>query len=98
MRASQNIIDFIKTFEALRLEAYDDGGGVCVMKNGKARGANPPVHSGEAHPNATLSTEQLEQVKARYAQLRNYSAVGREFGVSHQTVRRIQNNLTRVNG
>lgn len=43
MKISQSGIDFIKSFEGLRLKAYDDGGGVWTIGYGSTKG----VHKGD---------------------------------------------------
>lgn len=53
MRISQAGIDFIKTFEELRLEAYDDGGGVWTIGWGHTQG----VHKGDE-----ITTEEAESM------------------------------------
>jgi len=41
MKISNTCIEFIKTFEELRLEAYDDGGGVWTIGWGHTKGVYP---------------------------------------------------------
>lgn len=56
----------------------------------------PPIHRGEAHPKAALSDAVVADLRKRGAAKGEYSRLGREYGVSPQTIRRIVLGRTRV--
>ena len=58
----------------------------------KDRGRAPPVQSGETHPMATIPDSELPAIRVSKE---THSALGRKYGVSHQTIRRIRKGISR---
>lgn len=67
----------------------------CIVHGTKT---NPPVHAGMAHHNATLSTEQVEEIRRTEFKRGTQAALARQFGVAPITIQRIQKGLSRANG
>lgn len=62
----------------------------------KGRGADPPLVQGEAHPKATLTDRQVEEIRALRAQGVPQREVARRYGCSQSTVWRFANGVTRT--
>lgn len=50
---------------------------------------NPPTHYGEKHPNARLTDQQVEEIRALGDISGKSVSLGKKYGVSYQTIRRI---------
>ena len=62
------------------------------------RGGTPPVHRGETHPNAKLTEAQVRAIRARPYYRGVCQDLGKEFGVSHQSIYRIRAGQQRRDG
>lgn len=62
-------------------------------KTSKGRGSRPPVHLGESHHNATMSFEDVQYVRSSSE---SKAELAKKFGVSYQTIWRIQSGKTRL--
>jgi len=60
MKISQSGIDFIKSFEGLRLHAYDDGGGVWTIGYGSTNGGHQRDAITELEAGATVDGDVAE--------------------------------------
>lgn len=59
----------------------------------------PPTHWGEAHHNATLTFEQVTEIRSRYTGARgDLAALSREYGVADVTILRYVRGQSRLNG
>ena len=65
--------------------------------HGHGTRVNPPVHYGVDHHNATLTFGEVQEIRAAYTGRRgDFTRLGRQFGVSGQTIKRIVTMATRV--
>lgn len=65
--------------------------------NAKGRGSKPPTHFGSSHPQATLSDDQVAEIR-RLVLVEGWKQrdVATQFGVSQSTVWRLAHGLTRA--
>ena len=56
----------------------------------------PPVHRGEAHPQATLSDEQVAEIRSAVYERGIYSSLARRYGVAPITIRRLYKGESRA--
>lgn len=67
-----------------------------TIKHG--RKSPPPIHSGETHPKATLTTEQVNYIRSLNFTRGTQAKLAREFSVAAITINRIKLGITRKDG
>jgi len=55
----------------------------------------PPIHSGESHPRATITDEQVKEIRSHAFKRGDQHAFAVKFGVSDQCIRRIRKGISR---
>ena len=59
---------------------------------------SPPIHSGESHPNSTLTSAQIRMIQSRTFKRGDQAKLARELHVAGVTISRIRRRISRVAG
>lgn len=71
----------------LRWDTHIENISDCIRHNTKTK---PPVHCGKDHPNTKLTNGQVKEIRAVAGYRGVLVKLGKQYGVSHQTIRRIR--------
>lgn len=77
----------------LRWDTHAANMGDCILHGTKSP---PPRHCGEANPQATLTDEQVREIRTVPYKHGVFASLGRKYGVSGQTIRRLHQGLSRA--